>query len=182
MDDLRIIELFFARDESAIAETAEKYGNYFFKIAHNVLNSPEDSEECVSDAYLRAWNSIPPNRPRSLRAFIGTIVRNLALDRYDKNNAEKRSGTAIAIDELSECLPDGSRRESDTDELKNAINSFLESLPKQTRIIFMRRYWYLSSISEISKDMGMTEGAIKVLLHRTRKKFKAHLEKEGICL
>ena len=180
MDDSRIIELFFCRDESAIDETRKKYGNYCYKIAYNILSSPEDSEECVSDTYLRAWNSIPPTRPERLQSFLGTITRNLALDRYDRIKAQKRTGAALIFEELSECLPD---RESDeTGDLKDAINSFLASLPKHTRIIFMRRYWYLSPISEIARDMGMTEGSIKVLLHRTRKKFKAHLEKEGICL
>ena len=180
MEDKKIIELFFERSETAIAESEKKYGKYLRYIAFSILGNDSDCEEIENDTYLRAWNSIPPTRPERLQSFLGTITRNLALDRYDRIKAQKRTGAALIFEELSECLPD---RESDeTGDLKDAINSFLASLPKHTRIIFMRRYWYLSPISEIARDMGMTEGSVKVLLHRTRKKFKAHLEKEGICL
>ena len=182
ISDIRIIELYFERSEAAISATEEKYGKYCRTVAYNVLFSHEDAEECVNDAYLRVWNSVPPERPVNFKAFLAKIVRNLSLDRYFKNKAKKRSQYAeSAFDELSECLPD-TRVSSVSDDiaLKDSINSFLASLPAETRMIFMQRYWYFLSVSEIAKKRGVSENKVKVTLSRTRKKFREHLLNEGI--
>ena len=184
MDDRTLIELYNQRNEAAISETQIKYGRYCFSIAHAILNSDEDSEECVNDTYLKVWNSIPPHAPTRFSAFIGKITRNTAIDRYMQKRAQKRhAGVELALDELSECLP------SDTDGnmteeliLKRAIDSFLESLPKRTRVIFMRRYWYMSSIKEIADGLSLSESNVKVILMRTRERFREHLENEGIII
>ena len=154
MDDRKIIELYNQRNEKAISETSLKYGKYCFSIANNILGDRQDSEECVNDTWLKTWNAIPPQEPRSLKLFLGKITRNLALDRYDSRTAKKREcPLELALEEISECVPDVSaERESDGGVLRDAINSFLASLPRRTRIIFMQRYWYLSSISEISSS------------------------------
>ncbi|MBE6535889.1 MAG: sigma-70 family RNA polymerase sigma factor [Ruminococcaceae bacterium] len=183
MEDSKIIDLYFARSETAISETQKKYAPYCHTIAYNILYSNEDAEECVNDTYLRAWQAMPPHRPSRLSSFLGRITRNLALDRYNQKNAQKRGGSIeLVLDEISECLPDTHGDDSNDKALKDAINSFLASLPKRTRIIFMQRYWYLSSISEISHSLGISESNVKVILMRTRKKFKAHLEKEEIFI
>ena len=185
MEDNRIVELYWDRSETAIAETQKKYGKYCHYIAYNILKSESDAEECVNDTYLRAWEAIPPQRPTLLKSFIGRICRNLALDRYDRERALKRRGnTELVYEEMGECLPSGGdgREMSDEIALRNAINGFLESLPQQTRVIFVRRYWYLSPISHIAGDMGLSESNVKVTLMRTRKKFKAYLEKEEISI
>lgn len=182
MDDKNIVELFWGRSEDALKETQSKYGKYCTSIAVNVLDSREDAEECVNDAYLRLWNAIPPARPSSFKAFLGKIVRNLALDRYDERMAAKRfnSSVELALYELEECLPSNDAPLSDEYALRTAINGFLATLPQKTRIIFMRRYWYLCSVGEIAESMRMSESNVKVTLLRTRQKFKEYLEKEGI--
>ena len=181
MDDNKIVEMYFARDENAISETKEKYGKYCHYIANNILNSSLDSEECVNDTYLATWNSIPPSKPKSLRAYIGKIVRNIALNRYYASRAKKRSvGVELALDELSEVIPDvGADGRALTDELtlKYALNAFIGSLKRETREIFVRRYWYLSSIKEISSDYGLTESNVKVTLLRTRELLRDYLRK-----
>ena len=182
MEDVRIVELFWERSETAIEETQRKYGRYCYHIAYNILFSNEDSEECVNDTYLRAWNAMPPHRPERLSAFLGKIVRNLALDRYDKKMATKRSaGVELALDELEECVADTDEVwNEDEQRLRTAINGFLAALPQRDRMIFIRRYWYVSPISQIATEFGAEEGNIKVILHRVRKKFREHLIKEGI--
>ena len=184
MDDRAIIELYNQRDENAIGETQKKYGRYCHYIAYNILQSNEDSEECVNDAYMKVWNSIPPHKPERLSSFIGKITRNTALDRYAQNRAQKRdSGVALALDELEECLTVSAVEDlSDDLALKEAINSFLGTLPKRTRVIFMRRYWYLLSVKEIADGLEMSESNVKVTLLRTREKFRKYLEKEGIVI
>ncbi|MBR2622327.1 MAG: RNA polymerase sigma factor [Clostridia bacterium] len=185
MDDQKIVDLYWERSESAIKETQKKYGRYCHSIAYAILHSNEDAEECVNDTYLRAWGAIPPAKPSRLATFLGKITRNLALDRYDSAHAQKRhTATELVLDELSECIPDADSTLDLTDKiaLGDAINSFLEGLPVKTRQIFMRRYWYLSSIKDIARDVDMSESAVKVSLMRTRNIFKAHLEKEGIVL
>lgn len=183
MDDQKIVDLYWERSETAISETQKKYGKYCYTIAYAILYSNEDAEECVNDTYLRAWGAIPPAKPNRLSTFLGKITRNLALDRLDKNNAQKRSGTVeLALDELSECIPDADSTVDLIDEiaLGDAINSFLAELPLKTRQMFVRRYWYLSPIKSIARDIGMSESAVKVSLMRTREAFRLHLEKEGI--
>ena len=184
MDDRNLIELYNQRNEAAISETQIKYGRYCFSIAYAILQSNEESEECVNDTYLKVWNSIPPHAPTRFSAFIGKIARNTAIDRYMQKRAQKRNaGVELALDELSECLPSYSEGNM-TEELalKHAIDSFLESLPKRTRIIFMRRYWYMSSIKEIADGLSISESNVKVILMRTRERFREHLENEGIVI
>lgn len=186
MEDKRIVELYWERSEAAIVETQKKYGKYCHYIAYNILNSEQDAEECVNDACLKVWNSIPPSRPNVLKSFLGKIVRNIALDRYDRERALKRRGNCdLVFEELSECISDdGSDANEQTDNivLRDAVNGFLATLPKETRIIFIRRYWYLSPVAHIAGDMGLTNSNVKVILMRTRKKFKAYLEKENVII
>lgn len=186
VEDKKIVELYWERSETAISETQKQYGRYCHHIAYNILYSHEDAEECVNDTYIKAWNAMPPHRPERLSTFLGKITRNTALDRYAREKAQKRGlgQTAAVLDEMGECVPDAKSSRCLADELalKEAINGFLRSLPAQKRIIFMRRYWYLSSIREIADDYGLKESNVKVILLRTRKKFKTHLEKEGIEL
>ena len=184
MDDRAIIELYNQRNEEAISETQKKYGRYCHYIAYNILCSYEDSEECVNDSYLKVWNSIPPHAPDNFCAYIGKITRNTALDRYEQLHTQKRANAQLelALDELAETLPSDGEDMSQELLMKEAINSFLASLPKRTRIIFMRRYWYLCSVKDIALDLGISESNVKVTLMRTREKFKAHLEKKGVTL
>lgn len=186
MEDSKIVELYLQRDENAIKETKIKYEKYCSYIANNILNSTLDTEECVNDTYLATWNSIPPNEPKSLRAYVGKIVRNIALNRYNANKAKKRNdGIEVVLDELNEVIGDS---ESDgrnlTDELtlKYALNAFVGSLKQETREIFVRRYWYLSSIKEIASDYGLKESKVKVTLLRTRELLREFLRKEGIVI
>ena len=185
MDDKRIVELYFERNEEALVMTHKKYGRYCYKIAYNILYVSEDAKECVNDTYLRTWNAIPPHRPIRLPTFLGKITRNLALDRYDYNHADKRSGkTAMVYEEVAECVshPDEEIDIADEVALKIAVDSFLASLPKTQRMIFLRRYYYFSSISEIAKDVSESESNVKVTLHRLRKHFKEHLVLHEIYL
>lgn len=186
MEDSKIVELYLQRDENAIKETKIKYEKYCSYIANNILNSTLDTEECVNDTYLATWNSIPPNEPKSLRAYVGKIVRNIALNRYNANKAKKRNDSIeVVLDELNEVIGDS---ESDgrnlTDELtlKYALNAFVGSLNQETREIFVRRYWYLSSIKEIASDYGLKESKVKVTLLRTRELLREFLRKEGIVI
>ena len=185
LEDLKIVQLYWERSESAIEQTQSKYGRYCHHIAYSILASNEDAEECVNDTYLKAWNSMPPHRPQKLQTFLGKITRNLAFDRYDRMTAAKRSQRLeVAFDEISECLPDiiSDMGQADENTLSEAINGFLASLSKRDRMIFMRRYWYLCTITEIAKGMGMSESNVKVSLMRTRKLFREYLEKEGIVI
>jgi RNA polymerase sigma-70 factor (ECF subfamily) len=185
MEDERIVEMYFERNESAIAETQKKYGRYCHAIARRILCSDQDSEECVNDTYLRAWEAIPPHKPTKLSVFLGKIVRNLALNRYAHNHAQKRfDGVEVALDELAEVLADP---ESEADDiqitsLREVLNGFLATLPADARIIFLRRYWYFCPIKDIAEGMGIGESRVKVTLHRTRAKLKEYLIKEGISI
>ncbi len=182
MDDRKITELFFERSERAIEECTNKYGRYIRSVAYSVLASECDAEEVENDTYLRAWNAIPPQRPAKLGAFLAKIARNLALDRYEVCRRDRINLAAeTVLDELSECLPDeGGISVTDEVVLRSAVNSFLESLDSKTRVVFMRRYWYMLPIKEIARLGGIGESSVKVILHRTRKRFKEHLQKEGI--
>lgn len=186
MEDKQIIDLYIERSETAISETANKYGKYCHHIAYNILYNSEDSEECVNDTYLRAWNNIPPQIPEQLKAFLGKITRNLALDKYKYYNRDKRGNgqVVLALDELEECVPSTSSTEQAiTDmELVEVFNRFLAGLAEEKRKIFMRRYWYMSSIKEIASDFAMSESKVKMILFRVRGDFKQVLEKEGIAL
>lgn len=186
MDDKQIIELYWLRSEAAISETADKYGRYCHYIAYHILHNEEDSEECVNDTYMNAWNSIPPQRPSFLRAFLGKITRNLSLNKYEYNTAEKRGSGEIplVLDELQKCIPasDNIENKIDAMALTELLNHFLSSLPIEQRKIFMQRYWYLSSVREIARDYSIGESKVKMSLSRSRKKLKEMLKKEGVFL
>ena len=183
LPDEEIVNLYFDRSEEAIAACQVKYGKSCHTVAYNILRSDEDAEECVNDTWLRAWNSIPPERPTRLGAWLSTVTRRLALTRYEKKTAAKRyGGMETSLEELSECVTAGSLTIADEVALSEAINGFLASLPTRTRMIFMGKYWYMDSIADIAKALGMGESAVKVTLHRTREKFRKHLAKEGITV
>ena len=186
MDDQKLIELYWQRSENAIAETAKKYGNYCYRVAYNILANNEDSEEYVNDTYFKVWEDIPPTRPNRFSAFIGKIVRHLAINRYTYLTAEKRGGSQVplALEELSDCIPDQHTPEKaiEDKELTLVINKLLNCLPKDARKIFLQRYWGLSSIKDISLMYDISESKVKMSLMRTRSKFKHYLEKEGIVI
>lgn len=183
MEDERIVKLYWERNENAILESERKYGKYCFSVAYNVLHSHEDSNECVNDTWKSAWNAMPPEKPNVLQSFLARITRNIAIDRYRRDSAQKRSAEIEkTIDEYYECIPNNAAPLDDELVLKQAINGFLSSLDTATRVIFMRRYWYSMSVKDIAKGMHLSEGHISVILHRTRNKFKDHLTKEGIFI
>ena len=181
MEDEKIVELYWERNENAIRETEIKYGKYCYAVAYNILHSHEDSAECVNDTWHGAWNAIPPEKPRKLQIFLARITRNIAIDRYRHDSAQKRAmETESVIDEYWECIPSEDIPLEDELALKQAINGFLASLDTRTRIIFMRRYWYAMSAADIADGMRLSENYVNVILHRTRQKFKDHLIKEGL--
>lgn len=186
MDDKQIIDLYWARSENAISKTAEKYDKYCYYIAFHILYNKEDSEECVNDTYLKAWDVMPPQRPDRLSAFLGKITHNLSLDRYRQYTAKKRGygQTALVLDELEECVPTADNVENVVDDLAlgEILNRFLGSLSTETRKVFMQRYWYLCFIKEIAADFRLSESKVKMTLLRSRNELKTLLEKEGIVL
>ena len=183
LEDGRIIELYWRRDPDAVSETAGKYGAYCFAIAENILHNAEDSEECVNDVWLRAWNAMPPRRPRVLRLFLARITRNLAFDRFNARSAEKRSGgeMALVLDELAECLGGGTSAEASFEaaELRECVRRFVRALPERDGNVMARRYFFAEPVAEIAKRYGLSENNVMVILSRTRGKLKAHLRKEG---
>lgn len=185
MDDREIIKLFFERSEQAITELSNKYGTVCSKIAFNILNSTQDAEECVNDAYLGVWNTVPPQDPSPLLSYVFRIVRNLSIKKYRANTAAKRNSIYdVALDELENCFPSSvsADDEFNASETARIINEFLESLDKENRIIFVRRYWYSDSITDIAKQFGRNEHNISVRLSRIREKLRKHLIKEGITI
>ena len=182
MEDQGILKLFFARSEQAIAETDRKYGGYCYSIAYNILSSKEDSEESVSDTYLKAWNTIPPRRPQHLFAYLAKICRNFSLDRLDWKNAAKRKAEVVSLtQEMELCIPDTQReRQRDGKELGMLLDAFLRTLTPENRMVFLRRYWYVDTIAEIAVRYGLSESAVQMRLSRTRAKLCTYLEKEGI--
>lgn len=187
LKDAEILDLYFARNEQAIAETQKSYGTYCFSIAFHVLHDQEDSDECVNDTWMRAWNSIPPNRPEHLNLYLGKITRNLSFDRWKKKKAAKRGcgETELELEELAECIPAaGTSTEEAVEaaELKRMINAFLRTLPEKECNVFLRRYWYSEEYTEIAERYGMNLNSVKTSLFRTRGKLKAFLEKQGIIL
>lgn len=186
MEDNKIIDLYWERTEIAIDETAKKYSRYCHSISFNILHDKEDAEECVNDTYLGAWNAIPPNRPNCLATFLGKITRNLSLDKYKKYSAQKRGHgqMEVALSELDEVIPSATRVEQaiDAKELSELLDSFLGDLPKQKRIIFVKRYWYLMPIKTMAEQLGASESQVKSTLFRIRNELKSYLEKEGVML
>ena len=182
MDDEKIVELYWERDENAIRQTQLKYGRYCYSIAFNILGDREDSEECESDTYLDAWNRIPPERPGELSSFIGMLARRRALDRYRYKTAQKRAAynELVPLRELEECL---SSEKSVVDELAEkelakAISDFLYTLSETECNVFLRRYWYFDSIADICKRYGYGQSRVKMMLKRSREKLVKYLEKE----
>lgn len=177
MDDEQILALFWHRCEGAITALANKFGKRLYATALNLLSSHQDAEECVNDTYMAVWNSIPPNRPDPLPPYVYRIGRNIALNRLRSNSAEKRGGYVLSLDELAGCIPapclDDSRA------LGQAIDAFLDTLKKEDRAIFLRRYWFGDAVKDIAKGLCMTENAVSVRLNRIRIKLKAYLIKEG---
>jgi len=186
LDDRKIIDLYWRRSEAAIGETANKYARYCHSISFNILHDMEDAEECVNDTYLRAWNAMPPHRPNCLAVFLGKITRNLSLDKFRHYAAGKRgfAQTTLALAELTECVPaaESIERTLDGKELAELLNRFLKSLPKQKRVMFVQRYWYLMPIKAVAEHLGESESQVKSALLRTRNSLKAFLEQEGTAL
>lgn len=186
MEDSRIIDLYFQRCEEAITQTAAKYGAYCFSIARNILRQTEDAKEAVNDAYLGAWNAIPPHRPKNLSAFLGKITRRISINRYLAARTEKRGGGEMefALEELSACLPARDSLEQAMEEkaLSALLNRFVRALPEPDRKVFVLRYWYLESIKDIADRLEFSQSKVKSMLFRTRNKLRSELEKEGICL
>jgi RNA polymerase sigma-70 factor (ECF subfamily) len=186
MTDKEIIDLYWRRDEAAIAATADTYGKYCHSIAYHILRNEEDAEECVNDTWLNAWKSIPPQRPQRLSTYLGKLTRNLSLNRHTLLTAQKRGmgQVELTLQELEECVPASADLEQIAEEmvLVNAIEVFLRSQSRTARNIFVGRYWYLYSIRELADTYSMSESKVVSLLFRMRKKLKLHLEKEGIFL
>lgn len=183
MEDSRIVALYWQRDPDAIKETENKYGAYCFSIADNILHSKEDAEECVNDTWFKTWDAIPPQRPNKLQLFLARITRNLSFNRYKARTAEKRGGGEISLvlDELAECVAGNATVEQAyaAKELSECIRLFVRALPERDGNVFVRRYFFTESVSEIAKKYALTENHVMVILSRTRKKLKTHLMKEG---
>ena len=185
MGDDKIIELFFERSEQALKELDIKYGKVFYKTSYNILNDQLDVEECVNDAYLGTWNTIPPTRPYSLMAYVCQIVRNISLKRYHFKKALRRNSTYdVAMDELDACLASPSTVESEveTKELTRIIEEFLDTLSKENRIIFLQRYWFSDTYSDIAKKIGISEKSVSVRLSRIRKKMRDYLVEREVLV
>ena len=183
MDDKAIVELYFARSEKAISETAVKYGGYCYSIANNILSNKEDSEESVNDTYLAAWNNMPPRSPSILATFLGKITRYISLDRWKSRSAYKRGGgeVTLALEELDEFLSSSESTEQAVEkkELLRSINRFLDNLPETERNMFVCRYWYLDPVQQIANRYGFTLSKTASMLRRTREKLCKQLKKEG---
>ena len=185
MTDQTIVSLLWQRDEDALRAVADRYEHYLYAIAQRIIGNSEDALECVNDTYLAAWNTIPPEKPHSLSAFLGRIVRNLSLHRLRYNTAEKRGGgnSPLPLDELADCIPDQARwQEEQSAALGQSIDRFLRDLPLTERTVFVRRYYHLQEVKKIAAELSATESRIKMMLLRTRKKLRAHLEKEGFSV
>ena len=183
MEDSKIVELYWERNESAISETQEKYEKYLSKIAYNILADIEDSKESVNDTYLRAWNSIPPHKPVRLSAFLAKITRQISIDIYRKKTAKKRVGSeyTLSLDELFDCASsDSPEKEVDMKALSTAINRWLSSVSDTQRKVFACRYFYFDSVKDIAKHLELSESNVKSLLHRARLDLKNYLQKEEL--
>lgn len=183
MNDDEIIRLFIKRDEQAISAAHEKYGKYCSAVALNILKNREDSEACLNDALMKAWETIPPEQPRNLAGFLAKITKNICLNRYNMEHADKRGGGEVPLifDELSECIPDNQNVEHafEQKELIAAVNAFLKTLPESRRDLFLLRYWYCLSVSEAAARVGISSNNAAVTLARTRKKLLGYLRKRG---
>lgn len=184
MEDSRIVELYWQRDETAIRETADKYTGYCTAIAVNVLDRREDAEECVNDTWMDAWNTMPPHRPAILATFLGKITRRIAVDKWRRQHAQKRGGgqLPLVLSELEDCIG-GDGNAADAAEkrlLEETVSAFIKSLPDAERRVFLCRYWHMESVERIAGRFDFTPAKVKSLLHRTRGKLRSCLEKEGL--
>lgn len=186
MEDRHIIDLYWARDERAVEESKQRYGDYCFSIAQAILHNQWDTEEILSETWMQAWNSIPPNRPKSLRQYLAKITRNLALNAYTARNTQKRKcdQVALALEELGECVASGGDVGENLayQELRSAIMSFLQEEPQRNRNVFLRRYFYFDEVAQIAERYNLSESNVLQILSRTRKRLKTHLRKEGYTL
>ena len=185
MEDVTIVELYWQRSEEAVPETIKKYGSYCRTIAQNILNNPEDTEECVNDTWLNAWNSMPDHRPGLLAPYLARLTRWLSLNKLDERKRLKRGAgeAGLALEELSEHLDSGTdiHRDLEQKELCMAVNRFLDSANKTERLVFLARYWYFFSIKDIAERFGFTQSKVKSMLLRTRRKLQKYLKEEGLC-
>lgn len=184
MDDQTIIELYWNRDENAIRETEAVYGEKLFALSDHILSSREDARECVNDTYLETWKTIPPQRPNFFFSFLSKICRYISFGRLDWNNAAKRRAELVALTaELEACIPDSrAQQQLESRELGKVLSAFIATLPSDSRLIFLRRYWHLDSTEEIARRYGFSRSKVKTQLHRTRAKLYAYLESEGISV
>ena len=185
MEDLQIIDLYWKRDERAIRETDGKYGALCHRIAMNILSSYQDSEECVSDTYGRCWDTMPPQRPFSLRSYVGRIVRNLSISRYRANHAQKRfAGAEVLLSELADCVPtpDNVQRTVEAGELGELISAWLDTLEREERALFLRRYWGGESVAELAVEAGLRPNALTKRLLRLREQLRRYLEERGVTV
>ncbi len=185
LEDIQIIDLYWKRNESAITETDVKYGGFCRRISNNILHNLWDSEECVSDAYTRCWDTMPPQRPMSLRAYLGAILRNLSISRYRAEHARKRFGGAeLLLSELSDCVPapENVQRTVEAGELGELIGDWLQGLEKEDRVLFVRRYWNGDSVKELAGELGLRPNALTKRLLRLRESLRRKLEREGVSV
>ena len=184
MDDSKIIELFFARNEDAIKHTDDTYGRRLFHLADNIVHNDQDAEESVSDTYMKAWDTIPPKKPVHLFAYLAKICRNFALKKLDWKSAAKRNAEVVALtQEMETCIPDTSRdAEVEARELGRILDAFLRTLSDENQMVFLRRYWYTDSVSDIAKCFGMRENAVSMVLARMRQELRSFLEERGYVL
>ena len=185
MEDWQIIGQYWSRNESAIQETDIKYGQLLHSITWNILANSEDSEECVSDTYLKAWNSMPPENPNSLAAYLGRIARNLSINRWHENRAQKRYHNAeMLLSELADCIPalNTVETEMEVNELSEFIGNWLYTMPKDDRILFLRRYWYGDSLKKLAGKYGTTQNKLAGRMYRLRHALRGALEKEGVSI
>ena len=186
MDDEKIIELYWTRQEKAIAETKRKYGKYCYAIAYRILRNTQDAEECENDTYLDVWNAIPPTKPNPFSGFLGMITRRNSLDRFRKFYTDKRGGseTVVSLNELEECIANGKSLDEEIEEklLARSISDFLRKLPETEASVFICRYWHFYSIAEIAKLYAFSESKVKMTLKRTRDKLRLYLESEGFFI
>jgi RNA polymerase sigma-70 factor (ECF subfamily) len=184
MDDTMILELYQNRSESAITETASKYGSYCLAIATNILKNRQDAEECVNDTYYKVWEAIPPEHPAVFSSFIGRITRNTSLDKYKTRKRKKRFGNefGLLLSELEDCISSDRKVEDEVDEmlLSACVDNFLSGIDKESRVIFIRRYFYADSVKQVAERLVISESKVKSNLFRTRNRLKAHLESEGM--
>ena len=178
MEDYQIVDLYWVRNEAAITETDHKYGKMLLSLSFSLLSSHEDAEECLNDTYLDAWQAMPTARPMYLGAFLSKITRRISVDRWRREHREKRGGMLAITEELSECIPDTDTPEKEyvRGMLTRELNAFLQALPAEKRVIFLRRYFYSQPLSVIASELGISEAKVKVVLHRIREQLKKRLE------